>query len=214
MESEFCLDEWDFTVLQDDKIVSIFDNPEIETFAIKTISKSQRNINDEILNLIAIQQEIHKDRDETDRSFNGKSSSQIQYCVKLFEIYEDDDSVHLVMELCEGDSLDRFFTSQKTLHQWHDHRSLQFEQTDSDHDLNEIEEMNEQELNGFNNDERSFKKIMRQLLYSVKCIHDIGIVHRDLKLANIMIKNNKMSPDSQESDKLNSYSKQGQQLFG
>ena len=67
--------------------------------------------------------------------------------------------------------------------------------------------MNEQELNGFNNDERSFKKIMRQLLYSVKCIHDIGIVHRDLKLANIMIKNNKMSPDSQESDKLNSYSK-------
>lgn len=28
---------------------------------------------------------------------------------------------------------------------------------------------------------------MRQLLYSVKCFHDIGIVHRDLKLSNIML---------------------------
>lgn len=35
--------------------------------------------------------------------------------------------------------------------------------------------------------EKSFKKVMRQLLHSVKCMHELGIIHRDLKLDNIMI---------------------------
>lgn len=39
------------------------------------------------------------------------------------------------------------------------------------------------------NNELGFKKIMRQLIYSVKCMHDLGIVHRDLKLDNILIQN-------------------------
>jgi len=34
---------------------------------------------------------------------------------------------------------------------------------------------------------------MRQLLYSVKFMHDHGISHRDLKLENIMLKRNKHS---------------------
>jgi len=37
------------------------------------------------------------------------------------------------------------------------------------------------------NNERTFKKMIRQLLFSVKCLHDIGIVHRDLKMQNIML---------------------------
>lgn len=41
--------------ISQDGIVSIFDNPMIETYAVKTIQKTQKNINDEVLNLIAIQ---------------------------------------------------------------------------------------------------------------------------------------------------------------
>lgn len=37
------------------------------------------------------------------------------------------------------------------------------------------------------NTEQQFKKIIRQILHSVKVMHEIGIVHRDLKLENIMI---------------------------
>jgi len=48
---------------------------------------------------------------------------------------------------------------------------------------------NEEELAVYRklNSERSFKKIIRKLLYSIKLLHDLGIVHRDLKLENIML---------------------------
>ena len=120
-----------------------------------------------------------------------KSSGQIQYCVKLYDIFEDSDSVHLVMELCEGDTLERFFSdSQMQSHLDHD-QNMDTLYTESDRDQNDKNNMMGNEQNWSLKDERSFKKIMRQLLYSVKCIHDIGIVHRDLKLSNIMIKNHR-----------------------
>lgn len=92
--------------ISQDGIVSIFDDPMIETYAVKTIKKTQKNINDEILNLVAIQQEIYQDKEDTAAFSN---CCQIQHCVKLFDIYEDTDCVHLVMENCEGDTLDTIF---------------------------------------------------------------------------------------------------------
>ena len=39
------------------------------------------------------------------------------------------------------------------------------------------------------------KKIIRQLLFAVKSLHDIGIAHRDLKLDNIMFTDNNGKPE-------------------
>ena len=35
--------------------------------------------------------------------------------------------------------------------------------------------------------ERGIKRVMRQLLYSVRRMHELGIAHRDLKLENVML---------------------------
>ena len=40
-----------------------------------------------------------------------------------------------------------------------------------------------------------FKKIIRQLLFSVKSMHEIGIAHRDLKPENIMIQKKDGTPE-------------------
>lgn len=93
--------------ISDDATVSIFDHPLIDAFAVKTIPKTQKNINDEILSWVAIQQEICQDKEDSQATTNCRS--QIQHCVKLFDVYEDADSVHLVMEYCEGDTLDTLF---------------------------------------------------------------------------------------------------------
>lgn len=108
---------------QDTQFVSVFDNPQIESFAVKSIKKSNKGINDEILNLIAIQQEIYRDRDDAYSSSVKRTpssmaqnqgscsfSGQNQYCVKLFDIFEDATSAHLVMELCQGDTLAQFMS--------------------------------------------------------------------------------------------------------
>lgn len=89
------------------------------------------------------------------------------YSVKLFEVYEDSEFVHLVLEMCKGENLKY-------------HLEAYNEQNDSFDDITlETESI-------FFPSEKLFKKIMRQILYSVKTMHELGIVHRDLKLDNIM----------------------------
>jgi calcium-dependent protein kinase len=80
-------------------------------------------------------------------------------CVRLFDVYEDTEFVHLVMENCQGDSLSHILQMQ----------------TD------------EENPTQFFRSENDIKNVMRLLLHSIKCLHDLGIVHRDLKLDNIMI---------------------------
>lgn len=87
---------------------------------------------------------------------------QIQHCVKLFDVYEDADSVHLVMENCQGDTLDTIFNfaSQQ------DSEGSQSDeecQSDSDRDsFAEADDYNDslEDSPSFNN-ERTFKRIMR-----------------------------------------------------
>ena len=92
------------------------------------------------------------------------------------------------MENCHGGSLDKIFTTSQQA------------SNDSDSDTSSMDGHylknnsfcsyeNEEDLTLYRklNSEQQFKKIIRKLLYSIKFLHDIGIVHRDLKLENIML---------------------------
>lgn len=108
----------------------------------------------EILNLIRLNQEESNN-----------------YCVKLIEVYEDPEFVHLILEYCQGGSLKQ-------------HLDLLRHQDSFDELAHE--EQDDPEFEPMIPSENLFKKIIRQILYSVKTMHEFGVAHRDLKLENVM----------------------------
>jgi len=89
------------------------------------------------------------------------------------------------MENCKGSTLDTMLDFTK--HSDSDLLSDEDSSNDSENSYFDdpyADNISNKEL--FNN-ELTFKKMVRQLLFSVKCLHDIGIVHRDLKMQNIML---------------------------
>lgn len=73
------------------------------------------------------------------------------HIVQLFDCFEDDDHIYMVMELCEKGNMYRYL---KKVGQF------------SEHDAGVI---------------------TYQLLLALKHLHDRGVVHRDIKLSNILI---------------------------
>lgn len=71
--------------------------------------------------------------------------------IKLYEMYDADDCIYVVTELCEGGNLLDHVTSNKS--------------------------MPEEDVRG----------VMRQLLGAVRYMHDHSILHRDIKLENIVL---------------------------
>lgn len=97
--------------------------------------------------------------------------------INLYEVYEDNDFVHLVMDNCQGGAL-----------------SEMFEEADNDHqsdgepaDSSKLEQcFSEAPSRPVLTSELEIKKIIRKILFSIKLLHDTGICHRDLKLDNVM----------------------------
>ena len=81
-------------------VLSIFEGGELESFAVKTLDKSQENVLDvivpnEVLSLIRIQQARNLEDDEMELT-----KKKIEDSVRLYAVYEEADSVHLVLENC------------------------------------------------------------------------------------------------------------------
>ena len=83
----------------------VFDDPSVTTFAVKTLKKSQLNVEtsilqNEILSLIKIQRA-------------AMSNQNFENCViRLHDVYEDKEYVHMVLENSKGCSLQEAITSQ------------------------------------------------------------------------------------------------------
>lgn len=88
-----------------------------------------------------------------------KEDTHSRNCVRLYEVYEDDEFVHMVLENCRGNSMSHLIQMQTD-----EENPIQYFKCEND-----------------------IKNVLRQLLHSIKCLHDVGIVHRDLKLDNIMM---------------------------
>ncbi len=110
--------------------------------AIKVIAKSAKKSNDDITFKKRIENEI-------------KVHSKLKHnsIVELYTVFEDDEAVYVVMELCAQGNLYKYLKLYGAL----------------------------------NEKEAAF--IMHQLLLALEYMHTIGIVHRDLKLSNILISN-------------------------
>lgn len=106
----------------------------------------------------------------------------------MFEVYEDNDYVHLVMENCTGGALKEMFEDSG------DESGSEGDQCPES--CGSLETLGQQAARGKLRltSELEIKKIIRKILYSVKLLHDTGICHRDLKLDNIMFA--KASQDS------------------
>ena len=94
------------------EIVSIFDEPSIQTYAIKTLSKAQDNVlqsilPNEILSLVRIQQakQVEQEYHTSNKSTHSTGRHLGEHCIRLYDVYEDAESVHLVLENCQGQSL-------------------------------------------------------------------------------------------------------------
>lgn len=114
---------------------------------------------------------------------DDNSDSHLHY-VRLYDVYEDSDYVHLVMEnLKDGSLTEKLMSSDDD-----DDQKSSWEDDMCDlncyaYSPNRASEITDKNFLSENN----FKDVMRQLLHSVKFMHEAGIVHRDLKLDNIMI---------------------------
>lgn len=100
----------------------------------------------------------------------------IESSIRLYAVYEDADSVHLVLENCMGTTLAELVRVE--------------EQADDSIELDEEPMVSDPPA--YLENERAIKRVMRQLLYSVRRMHELGIAHRDLKLENVMLTKKKI----------------------
>jgi serine/threonine protein kinase len=74
---------------------------------VKTLKKSQRNVEESIVpNEVLSLTRIHQTQRE---------DSHCQHCVRIFDVYEDDEFVHLVLENCRGDPISHVLEMQTDL---------------------------------------------------------------------------------------------------
>ena len=74
------------------------------------------------------------------------------YIIKLYDIYESNNNIYVMMEYCKNGNLFNYFNN-----------------------------------NYYKLDENLAKKIIYKLLLVTNFIHSLGIIHRDIKLGNILL---------------------------
>lgn len=79
--------------------------------------------------------------------------------------------MHLVLENCTGATL----------------AELVHEEEQNDDSVELDSEHERDDSPAYLENERAIKRVMRQLLFSVNRMHELGIAHRDLKLENVML---------------------------
>lgn len=108
--------------------------------------------------------------------------------------------MHLVLEICQGQSLSNLIFDDAEVDFDSDSCSSDDDQS-SDCSSNHGAGNNSQKASKYSTSsagrcsrihpqyktERDFKKIVRQLLYAIQVMHELGIAHRDLKPENIML---------------------------
>lgn len=92
--------------------------------------------------------------------------------LELYDYFEDDRYVYLVMELCQNGELYRYLVNKKANSQISSPRSVA-----SGNFGSSLEKLSEPQVRG----------VMKQVIDGVIYLHSQGIIHRDLKLSNLLL---------------------------
>lgn len=129
-----------------------------------SVVEVRRRATEEIRACKIIPKKNIKNKIKFDKEIEILSTSDSPYIVRLFEVFQDSKNFYVVMDKCEGGTLDNFV-------------------------MNRIQDKSKKDGEY---GEEVVKFIFRQIMEAVSYCHSKNLCHRDLKLENIMLLTNKI----------------------